>query len=473
MITSMAEPRHKPLWPPELSFSAQFLVLALVVLAAGMTALGAWAHVAIEEAVVSNTSAVTALYVDSFIGPLVDDYAADGEVSASGIVDLDSLLTDTPLGDEIVSFKIWDRNGTILYSPNPDLIGQVFPMETDLEEAFTGDVVTAISDLGEPENVYERTQWETLIETYAPVRAQGSNLIVAVAEFYQLPDALNEEIRSAQITGWAIVGVATVIMYLALVGMVRRATRTIRTQHSELSRYVADLEETLEENRSLQRRIRGAASRTTTLNERYLTRVSADIHDGPAQGVALALLRIDDVAESVGQGGNGMKEEILSLRNTLDSALGDLRSIAQGLRSPVVDATGPCKAARRAVADFERNYDRTVIVRCDGEDVIAPVATSITVYRVVQESLVNSFRHARADRVELRLERTPDQLTVTIEDDGVGFDLERPRSESRLGIAGMRERVEMIGGSFRIASVPGGGTTVSATIPLTSEKGDV
>lgn len=469
----MADQRRKPLWPPELSFSAQFLVLALIVLGAGMATLGAWAHIAIEEAVVSNTSAVTALYVDSFIGPLVDDYAADGEVSASGIADLDGLLTETPLGEEIVSFKIWDRNGTILYSPNPDLIGEAFAMEGDLEAAFEGDVVTLVSDLQEPENVYERTRWETLIETYAPVRVQGSDLVVAVAEFYQLPDALNEEIRDAQITGWAIVGLATAIMYLALVGMVRRATRTIRTQHDELSMHVADLEATLEENRTLQRRIKGAASRTTALNERYLSRVSADIHDGPAQGVALALLRIDDVAESVGQRGNEVKDAVLSLRTTLDTALGDLRSIAQGLRLPVDKAIGPCEAAHLAVADFERDYDRPVIVHCNGDYGVAPAAINITVYRVVQESLVNSFRHAQADTVELRLDRRPDLLELSIEDDGVGFDLAGRRSYDRLGISGMRERVEMIGGSFTITSVPGSGTTVSATIPLGMDEVDV
>ena len=191
------------------------------------------------------------------------------------------LITGTPLGEQVVSFKVWSREGEIIYSPNPELVGRTFAVDGHLLEAFDGEVVSEISDLTEPENKYERSRWETLIETYAPVRSEGSGAVFVVSEFYQLPGTLEAEIRSAQIRGWLIVGIATLVMYLLLIGMVRRASTTIRMQRSELLDNLDELREALDDNRRLQVRVSRAAARTTTLNERFLRRVSADIHDGP------------------------------------------------------------------------------------------------------------------------------------------------------------------------------------------------
>ncbi len=438
-----------------------------------MLAIGLWIHRAIREAVVSRTAGVTALYVDSFIAPVIQDFADLGEIPIQGRERLDALLSETSFGNEIVAFKIWDRRGEILYSPRSDLIGRTFEMADDLTRAFDGEVVSKVSTLEEPENVYERTRWDSLIETYAPVRLEGSDRIVAVSEFYQLPDALESEIRQAQVSGWLIVGAATIIMYLALADMVRRATNTIRSQSSELKTKVEDLEATLRENTKLQHRIQSAASRTTALNEQYLRRVSADIHDGPAQEVAFALMRMDHIAESVTAPENGAQEEIETLRRALASALDDMRAIAQGLRSPISSEMGPCEAARRAVGDYERIYGQDVVLDCMGEETVASVATGITVYRIVQESLANSYKHAGVNQVHVSVHCEPEDVVIAVRDDGAGFDASRQSDEAHLGIAGMRERVEMIGGTFDVRSAPGQGAAVVARIPLSPVRSDV
>lgn len=434
-----------------------------------MTALGVWIHGAIEDAVINRTAGVTALYVDSFVAPIMEEYGQEGEVSAAGMAELDGLLTETALGTQIASFKIWNRAGQILYSPNQSLIGETFDRGEDLDLAFQGEVVSQLTSLEEPENAYERTRWKRLIETYSPVRALGTDQVIAVAEFYQPPDALDQEIRDAQRTGWMLVGLATLVMYLALAGMVARATSTIESQQSELEANVADLEATLIENRSLQTRIQGAASNASALNERYLRRISADIHDGPAQEVALALLRIDDLANSVAAAGNGGEADVDKLRDALNSALTDMRAIAQGLRSPIIDQVGPCEAARRAVADFERIYGDAVALHCDQDERPVPLPVSIAVYRIIQESLTNSFKHARVDHVRVRVTRVQGQVVVIVTDDGVGFDASAARDESHLGLAGMNERVEMLGGSFEVTSWPGRGTVVTARLPVEYE----
>ncbi len=453
-----------------LSFTGQFVVLSLGVLVLGMVTIGVWVSSAVERAVITRTAGVTALYVDSFVSPLVQALPTTGELSPSQRSRLDRLLTGTPLGQQVVSFKVWSPEGEILYSPNADLVGRTFVMDDQLRDAFSGEVVSEISDLAEQENEYERNRWETLIETYAPIRSEGSGSVFAVSEFYQLPDALEDEIRSAQITGWLIVGIATVAMYLLLIGMVQRASSTIRIQRSELLENLSDLQGALAENRKLQARVNKAAARTTTLNERFLRRISADIHDGPAQNVSLALLRVERVAEALDRNGRGSPKDIARLQNALNSALVDMRAISQGLRTPNVENLTPREAALRAVSDYELISGESIPFEHEGEAVSGSPPTSITVYRVVQESLANSFKHAGSASRRVSIEGTDERVKVVVSDTGSGFDLTQASNGTTLGLVGMRERVELLGGTFIITTEPGQGTVVEATVPLTTDE---
>jgi len=407
---------------------------------------------------------VTALYVDSFVSPLVQPTASTGTVSDVQRGELDDLLGRTPLGTQVVSFKIWAPDGEVLYSPNQELIGRSFAVDYHLESAFEGDVITEITDLSEAENEYERESWDRLIETYAPIRVKGTGAVFAVSEFYQLPEPLIAEIRDARIRGWFIVGAATLIMYLLLVGMTLRASNTIRRQQDDLVANVHALEATLTENQSLQSRVNRAAARTTALNEQFLRRLSADLHDGPAQNVSLALLRVDDVADPTSNGGSS---DVDAMKRALDSALTEIRSITLGLRSPDVDGLSPCRAAQRAVSDFERLTNDRVHVECEEhDDAVGPLPTNITIYRVVQESLANSFKHAGPASRRVSISRGAGSVELEIADDGAGFDHSEVSTDTSLGLALMRERVEVLGGRFSVRSDPDRGTTVEATLPV-------
>lgn len=455
-----------------LSFTWQFVVLSFAILVLGMVTIGLWISSAVEEAVVNRTAGVTALYVDSFVSPLVQGLSEQGELSPAERADLDRLIIGTPFGEQVVSFKVWSPQGEVIYSPNPDLVGRTFAVDGHLLEAFNGEVVSEISDLTELENEYERSRWETLIETYAPVRSEESGAVFAVSEFYQLPDTLEDEIRRAQIRGWLIVGIATLVMYLLLIGMVRRASTTIRIQRSELLDNLHELQAALDDNRRLQARVSKAAARTTTLNERFLRRVSADIHDGPAQDVSLALLRVEGIAEGLDGNGRGSREDVKRLRSALDSALVDLRAISHGLRAPSVEDLTPGEAARRAVTDYERMSGESITFEALGESFSGSPPVNITVYRVVQESLANSFKHARSASRKVEVTRTDSQVEILISDTGPGFDLARVSGGQTLGLVGMRERVELLGGSFTVTTRPGSGTEVQATLPLAAEVMD-
>jgi len=96
-------------------------------------------------------------------------------------------------------------------------------------------------------------------------------------------------------------------------------------------------------------------------------------------------------------------------------------------------------------------------------------ATRTVAYRVVQEALTNVARHAQASQVELRIQKVPGAILLEIKDNGKAFDVERllrAKRHRHLGLLGMRERVEMIGGNLRLTSAPGQGTVIRAQIPF-------
>src|SRR5919112_1202367 len=131
-----------------LSPAQRFMLGSLVILAVGMAGIGAWVTRQIEEGVVDRTAATTALYVDSLVAPPLQDLAESDTLSPEAIDRLDWLFADTPLGQQVVVFQVWDPTGRIVYGTVPSLVGQQFPVEDELARALTGEVS---ADIGQPE----------------------------------------------------------------------------------------------------------------------------------------------------------------------------------------------------------------------------------------------------------------------------------------------------------------------------------
>ncbi len=455
-----------------LSLARQFLLASFLILLIGMLVIGMWVGRQIEIGVTNRTAAVTALYVDSFIAPHLQSLAHADQLDAEHLTSLGTLITGTPLGQRIVAFKVWRADGTILYSTNPALIGRKFSITPALAHAFAGEVRTEISDLIEPENEFERGQWLRLIETYAPVRVEGTNTIAAVSEFYQTTDELEREVRAAQLRSWLVVGAATLAMYLLLAGLVGRASNTIVAQQRDLRDKVTQLSTLLAQNEQLHDRVRRAAARTTALNERYLRRISADLHDGPGQDLGLALLRIEALADvcatcvvAVAKG-RAVSDDFHTIQSALQSALAELRAISTGLRLPEIGRLSLAETVERAVRDYERKTGQGVALAMNGVPDEAPLPVKITLYRLLQESLANSFRHAGGVDQRVQIAGSDGQLLVEVADGGKGFDPQTVTRDGHLGLAGMRERVEILGGAFEVRSAPDRGTVIVARLPL-------
>ncbi len=455
-----------------LSLARQYLLVSFLILFCGMLIIGAWVGKQIEIGVMHRTAAITALYVDSLVSHHLQYLVDTDNLDDSHKAELDTLLTTTPLGERIVAFKVWKRDGRILYSANPALIGLQFPIEGGLEKAFDGDVYTEVSDLNKEENLFEQQEWSELIETYTPVRIGGEGEVIAVIEFYQTMDELKDEIHTAQQRSWAVVGVSTVVVYLLLAGLVSRASNTILFQQSELQEKVLQLTGLLGQNEQLHSRVSRAAARTTALNERFLRRIAADLHDGPGQDLALALLRIDELADVCATctaflvKRKAANEDFGTIQSALRSALTDMRAILAGLRLPEIGQLSITETVERAVRDYERKTGATVGLMVTEVPVEAPLSVKITLFRTLQESLANGFRHADGAGQRVSIAGEEGQLIVEISDDGPGFNKRAVLADDHLGLVGMRERVEILGGTFELESAHNNGTLIRVRLPL-------
>ncbi|MBI5649792.1 MAG: sensor histidine kinase [Chloroflexi bacterium] len=439
------------------TLARQFMLASFVVLLAGMLIIGWWISGQIERGVINQTAGVTALYVDSFITPHLQDLARGNLLDAEHRSALDKLMTTTPLGKRIVAFKVWSRDGEILYSTSASLIGRRFPIGFGLQHALDGQVASHISNLKQPENEEESKRWLQLLETYAPVRLAGTEHIFFVSEFYQTVDDLSREIQIAQMTSWIVIGVCTTLMYLLLAGMVGRGSRTIARQQRDLA--------------EMNERVRRAAARTTALNEQFLRRISADLHDGPGQDLSFALLRLYTIAEHCRQCLNPAKQQSVSaeldaIQNSLQSGLGELRDISAGLRLPELDALSPTETVARAIHEHASKTNTHVEFTAERAPDRAPMPVKITLFRLTQEALANSYRHARGARQAVRVWSDGAVICLEVADTGRGFDQQSiSPGTQHLGLAGMRERVQVLGGTFEVESAPGAGTRIRARVP--------
>lgn len=454
------------------SLSHQFLIASFPILLIGMLLIGSWMARQIEESVAYRIGGVTGMYVDSFIAPHVQSLVSHDELSADDRTALDRILTTTPMSDKIVSLKIWRPDGRVLYSNTKALIGRTFPVGEGLRVALSGDVHSELSDLKQYENEFERGKWSHLIETYVPLHANGVGTVIAAAEFYHPTEELTRESREAQRQSWMLVAAIVAGMYLLLFALVRRGSQTIEAQQGELNNKVAQLTGLVAQNEHLHDRVRRAAGRTAALNEVFLRRISADLHDGPGQDMGLALMQFESVGSScmVCPGKThrlfSTSEEFKAIRTAMQSALTDLRAISAGLQLPEIEKLSPCEIAARAIRDYERKTGATVALNTTSGTAPMSLSVKITLYRLLQESLANGFRHAggSGQHVEVRAEER--RLLVDVSDCGEGFDSDVAATEGHMGLAGMRQRIEILGGSFELQSRPGQGTRIRVVLPL-------
>ena len=214
----------------------------------------------------------------------------------------------------------------------------------------------------------------------------------------------------------------------------------------------------------------------TRAQEEERKRISLLIHDGPAQTMFAALrhLEVERARRRQGDAGGAAepRDGLAGIESAIRTAIQETRGLMVDLRPITMQDIGLFAALLNYGKQFERRTGIDVHVQRSGGIVRLPPQVETNLYRIVQEALTNTWKHSGAHSASVSLTVTEDTFTVTIQDDGRGF--EEPAAEpdgEHLGLRTMRERVAMIGGRLVIESTPARGASVQVTLPIARQEG--
>jgi signal transduction histidine kinase len=469
---SVSDVAHKGTWRSritaltrKLSRSAQFVIAAAVILGLTMFFVGELVSARIESAAVQSAAEAGAHYMEAFLEPYVQEMGQENSLSAASVQSLDRLMESRSLNQHIVSIKIWRADGTVVYSTNKAITNSVFPTD-EIAEALRGKVVTDLEDLSQDENKFERALNVPLYEIYAPLRDFSSGKVIAVGEFYERAESLEREIKRVRQQVWLVVGAATLAMLTLLFFIVRRGDKIIQRQQVALRLRLQEQIRLRIGKAALQRKMATATEEFSRVNELTLRRIGADLHDGPAQLLTMILIRLDDLVENC----SAVDQESLeAIRGAATDALREVRDLSRGLALPEINDMSLEEELRLVAQRHEQRTGTKVALALGPLPKAAPLPLKLCLYRFVQEALNNAYRHANGEGQVIQAQYIDKVLNISVRDSGPGMAtdamLVEKSGRTRLGLAGLRYRVESLGGLFSIDS-GASGTSVNAQFKL-------
>ena len=215
--------------------------------------------------------------------------------------------------------------------------------------------------------------------------------------------------------------------------------------------------------------------RLITIQEDERKRISRELHDETGQSLTALLLTMRALANQITDA--SQCSSILALREEVSAILYKLRNLAVELRPPSLDELGLTAAMQKYIDEYKERYGIEVEFEYDSSLDGLDSQTGLALYRILQESLTNIIKHADAQRVYVALREQEKSIELTVKDDGVGLTrdtLANARSENRLGIYGMKERAEILGGKLVLTSEwPEWATVVTAKVPAIYHNGEI
>lgn len=242
----------------------------------------------------------------------------------------------------------------------------------------------------------------------------------------------------------------------------RTAERTLRQSEQRACRL-------LEQSKRMQHELRLLSRRVLSVQEEERKRISRELHDVIAQmltgiNVRLATLKIDAAAST-----RGLGRKISRTQRMVEKSVDVVHRFARELRPAILDDLGLIPALHSFLKRFIKETGiRASLTAFAGVEKLSAAKRTV-LYRVAQEALTNVARHARAGRVDVNIRLLRNAVHMQVKDDGRSFDADRTmraKANRSMGLLGMRERVEMVGGSFNVVSSPGKGTSIETRVPF-------
>lgn len=217
---------------------------------------------------------------------------------------------------------------------------------------------------------------------------------------------------------------------------------------------------------------RTLAMRIIQANEEERSRISREIHDGPAQAMSNVVLKAEIIEKLFDIDIEKTKSEIINLKAIVRNSLQDVRRIIYDLRPMSLDDLGLKPTLTKYMENFTIDFGIKAELQYRGrEHSDIDKSLELTIFRTIQECLSNIRKHSKASQVQVAIEFSPKAIVFRVIDDGIGFDVKAVnnagfKKDGGFGIFGMKERIDLLGGTVKFDSFAGKGTTVSVSLPI-------
>lgn len=209
------------------------------------------------------------------------------------------------------------------------------------------------------------------------------------------------------------------------------------------------------------------AGRTLEGQEAERSRLAREVHDGPAQVLANAIMGLEYCERLVEKRPESVPGELQRLKAGMSDGLDEVRRFIFDLRPSSLEHAGLRATLARYTANYENRFGVRVTLQCEDVDQLVTPEQRFAAFRVIQEAMQNCRKHAAATEMRIVVARDGDSVSVSVEDNGRGFDLDKSRArDGHYGLQGMRERAELNQGTLVIFSEPGYGTEVRLRLPV-------
>ena len=214
------------------------------------------------------------------------------------------------------------------------------------------------------------------------------------------------------------------------------------------------------------------SGRLIDAQEKERSRLAAELHDDFSQRLALLALGLENASEALPDSPRTAKQQLQELINSAGELGADIHTVSHRLHSATLESLGLGPGVSSLCKEFTDRYGIEIDYSADNIPRIVDPDVALCLFRIVQEALQNLRKHSGAARAEVRLIKRADKISVSVYDQGKGFDMSAMKAHGGLGIQSMGERARLLSGRFEIRSKPGRGTRVEVAIPLPTTDGE-
>lgn len=427
-----------------LPLANRFALYGSVVTLGAMLLCGMLITSAMTEIILARRGTVVSALVQGMLAPHVQTIHPDGSMDPEARLALEATMRDEALLTEFPYLDLWLPDGTILYSNNPELRTRQLQPPLKVQRAFEGEVGVDFTDVNSQDYV-EHGFTTDYIEIFFPLPNRETGEVAAVAQLREVTVSLERDLWSLTVSSWVTAATIGIIVMVALFGIVLEGSRKIERQGRILSRRLAQSHARAARHRELKAVAQRASRNVTEFTDKHLRTIGTDLHDGPAQLIGFAVLKLDQVRRL--QKADERDAAVAEIEATLGSALSEIRAIALELVLPDIENLNLAQVVDRAVQQHIRRTGLSIAVDSLIEPVHVAPEVAVCVYRFIQEGLNNAFHHGLPDGQALTASMQGGVLKLSITNDNLE-DYTVHTDHVSVGLYGLRARVQSIGGNF-------------------------